>query len=184
MKPLTLALFIAIAVLFAGCDAVVTSNHITTATESLIQDDLTGTWQNGDGVLEVAFDSTGTGHLAGLEWKTDRFEVSQTSFQAIKLKDTLILTIKSPDEEDEGYLLAAMRIDENGDATFFGPTTDTWAGMVETAQIKGEIERGRHSTTVLVPDANSIVSSMPLEKLFNFEESMALKRILPLEGDE
>merc|ERR1712023_395566 len=98
--------FLTLAIFLTSCDAVLTTNHITDATTDLLQDGLSGAWQADDGVIQIKFDEGGTGHFASLEWKKDRFEISQSRFQALKVKGTTILTVESPDGDDDGFFLA------------------------------------------------------------------------------
>jgi hypothetical protein len=50
--------------------------------------------------------------------------------------------------------------------------------------LEGKVEKGKHTTQVIIDDAGKIVSNTPLEKLFNFENKMVLKRIIPLESED
>jgi len=185
MNPLTLLPLITIAIFLTSCDAVLTTNHITDATADLLQDKLTGAWQAEDGVIQIEFDEGGTGHFAFLEWKEDQFEISQSRFQALEVKGTIILTVdESPDEDDDGFILAAVRQAENNEMHAFKPQVNVFAKLVENDRLEGKVEKGKHTTQVIIDDAGKIVSNTPLEKLFNFENKMVLKRIIPLESED
>ena len=184
MNPLTLLPLITIAIFLTSCDAVLTTNHITDATADLLQDELTGAWQAEDGVIQIEFDEGGTGHFAFLEWKEDQFEISQSRFQALEVKGTIILTVdESPDEDDDGFILAAVRQAENNEIHAFKPQVNVFAKLVENDRLEGKVEKRKHSTRVIIDDAGKIVSNTPLEKLFNFDNKMVLKRIIPLESE-
>ena len=185
MKPLTLLPLITIAIFLTSCDAVLTTNHITDATTDLLQDELTGAWQAEDGVIQIEFDEGGTGHFAFLEWKEDQFEISQSRFQALQVKGITILTVESPDDDDDdGFALAAVRQAENNEMHAFAPQVNIFAKLVETDQMEGKVEKEKYTTTVIIEDAGKVVSDIPLEKLFNFENKMVLKRIIPLESED
>lgn len=184
MRTLTLLSFLTLAIFLTSCDAVLTTNHITDATTDLLQDELTGAWQADDGVIQIKFDEGGTGHFASLEWKKDQFEISQSRFQALQVKGTTILTVEPPDEDNDGFILAAVRQAENNEMHAFAPQVNIFAKLVETDQMEGKVEKGRHTTTVIIEDAGKVVSDTPLEKLFNFEKKMVLKRIIPLESED
>ena len=77
MKFQSLVLTLSVAVAMTSCDAVVTSNHISKQTESLIQEELTGTWQVEDEIWQIEFDESDLGHLASLNWKNNQFEISR-----------------------------------------------------------------------------------------------------------
>ena len=100
------------------------------------------------------------------------------------MKGTTILTVESPDGDDDGFFLAAVRQAENNEMHAFAPQVNIFAKLVETDQIEGKVEKGRHTTTVTIEDAGKVVSDTPLEKLFNFENKMVLKRIIPLESED
>ena len=182
MNPLTLLPLITIAIFLTSCDAVLTTNHITDATTDLLQDELTGAWLAEDAVIQIEFDEGGTGHFAFLEWKEDQFEISQSRFQALQVKGTTILTVD--DEDDDGFTLAAVRQAKNNEMHAFAPQVKIFANLVETDQMEGKIEKGRHTTTVIIKDAGKVVSDIPLERLFNFENKTVLKRIIPLESED
>ncbi len=184
MRPLTLLPFFMLAIFLTSCDAVLTTNHITDATTDLLQEELTGAWQADDGVIQIKFDEGGIGHFASLEWKEDQFEISQSRFQALQVKGTTILTVESPDEGDDGFILAAVRQAENNEAHAFAPQVNVFAKLIETDQLEGKVEKGRHTTRVIIDDAAKVVTDIPLEELFNFEKKMVLKRILPLESED
>ena len=184
MKPLTLLPLITIAIFLTSCDAVLTTSHITDATTDLLQDELTGAWQAEDGVIQIEFDEGGTGYFAALDWKEDQFEISQSRFQALQVKGITILTVESPDDDDDGFALAAVRQAENNELHAFAPQVNIFAKLVETDQMEGKVEKGRHTTTVIIEDAGKVVSDIPLEKLFNFENKKVLKRIIPLESED
>ena len=184
MKPLTLLPLITIAIFLTSCDSVLTTNHITDATTDLLQEELTGAWQAEDGVIQIEFDEGGTGHFAFLEWKEDQFEISQSRFQALQVKGITILTVESPDDDDDGFALAAVRQAENNEMHAFAPQVNIFAKLVETDQMEGKVKKGRHTITVIIEDAGKVVSDIPLEKLFNFENKMVLKRIIPLESED
>ncbi|MCH1510298.1 MAG: hypothetical protein L7T84_13905 [Akkermansiaceae bacterium] len=183
IRLLTLLPFLTLAIFLTSCDAVLTTNHITDATTDLLQDKLTGAWQADDGVIQIKFDEGGTGHLASLEWKEEQFEMSQSRFQALEVEGTTILTVESPDENDDGFILAAVRQAENNEMHAFRPRINVFAKLVETDQLEGKVEKGKHTTRVIIDDAGKIVSNTPLEKLFNFENKMVFKRIIPLENE-
>ncbi len=124
------------------------------------------------------------GHFASLEWEEDRFEISQSRFQALQVNGTTILTIESPDEEEDGFILAAVRQAENDEMHAFAPRVKVFAKLVETNQLDGEVEKGRHTTQVIINDAGKVVADTPLEKLFDFEKKLVLKRIIPLESED
>ena len=184
MKPLTLLPLITIAIFLTSCDSVLTTNHITDATTDLLQEELTGAWQAEDGVIQIEFDEGGTGHFAFLEWKEDQFEISQSRFQALQVKGITILTVESPDDDYDGFALAAVRQAENNEMHAFAPQVNIFAKLVETDQMEGKVKKGRHTITVIIEDAGKVVSDIPLEKLFNFENKMVLKRIIPLESED
>ena len=77
-----------------------------------------------------------------------------------------------------------MRQAENNEMHAFAPQVNIFAKLVETDQMEGKVEKGRHTTTVIIEDAGKVVSDTPLEKLFNFEKKMVLKRIIPLESED
>ena len=184
MKPLTLLPLITIAIFFTSCDAVFTGNHITDSTTDLLREELTGAWQAEDGVIQIEFDEGGRGHFASMEWEEDRFEISQSRFQALQVKGTTILTIESPDEEEDGFFLTAVREAENDEMHAFAPRVKVFAELVETRQLEGEVEKGRHTTQVIIDDAGRVIADTPLEELFNFEKKLVLKRIVPLESED
>ena len=162
-----------------------TTNHITDATTDLLQDELTGAWQAEDGVIQIEFDEGGTGHFAFLEWKEDQFEISQSRFQALQVKGITILTVESPDDDDDdSFALAAVRQAENNEMHAFAPQVNIFAKLVETDQMEGKVEKEKYTTTVIIEDAGKVVSDIPLETLFNFENKMVLKRIIPLESED
>ena len=50
--------------------------------------------------------------------------------------------------------------------------------------MEGKVEKEKYTTTVIIEDAGKVVSDIPLETLFNFENKMVLKRIIPLESED
>ena len=46
------------------------------------------------------------------------------------------------------------------------------------------MEKGRHTTQVIIDDAGRVIADTPLEELFNFEKKLVLKRIVPLESED
>jgi hypothetical protein len=171
------------ALALTSCDAVVTSNHISKQTESLIQEELTGTWQVEDEIWKIEFDETDLGHLASLDWKKNQFEVSRALFQGLRVDKTTIITVESPEDAENKFPLIAFRLADEETGNVFLPKVKAVAKLVEAGNFEGEVERGKSSITVKIPNAVEMVTTTPLEELFDFGEPKILKRVRPLDTD-
>jgi hypothetical protein len=183
MKYHRLIFALSAAIGLASCDSVVTSNHISKQTESLIQQELTGTWQVEDEIWQIEFDETDLGHLASLNWKKNQFEISRAQFQGLKVDKTTIITVESPEETEDKFPLVAFRLADEETGNIFLPKVKAVAKLVESGKFEGEVERGKSSITVKIPDAADMVTRTPLAELFDFEKPKTLKRVRPLEVD-
>lgn len=183
MKFQSLVLTLSVAVAMTSCDAVVTSNHISKQTESLIQEELTGTWQVEDEIWQIEFDESDLGHLASLNWKNNQFEISRALFQGLKVDKTTIITVESPEESEDKFPLVAFRLANKETGNIFLPKVQAVAKLVESGQFEGEVDRGKSSITVKIPDAVEMVTGTPLAELFDFEKPKTLKRVRPLDVD-
>tara|TARA_B100001093_G_scaffold184735_1_gene177411 strand:+ start:39048 stop:39599 length:552 start_codon:yes stop_codon:yes gene_type:complete len=171
------------ALALTSCDAVVSSNHISKQTESLIQEELTGTWQVEDEIWKIEFDETDLGHVASLDWKKNQFEISRALFQGLKVDKTTIITLESPEEAENKFHLIAFRLANEETGNVFLPKAKAVAKLVEAGKFEGEVERGKNSMTVKIRDAVEMVTTTPLEELFDFGKPKTLKRVKPLEAD-
>lgn len=184
MKLYCTLTLLCIALLQCSCSAVLTKEHIADRTEDLLQEKLEGTWQHEEGVFQIEFDDEGTGWGAGIEWEEGAFKLSQGRLQAKKFGDAYLMTlepiIEDPDDRPDGHLLIRFSFLESGEVHFYPPDVSAFEALVQKKELKGQIEKGKYSTQVLLDEIRKVIPKIgDLEKMFPDSDDKVRLRRLP-----
>lgn len=179
MKFSLLPLTALTAMLLSSCDAVITQTPVADSTASPLQEQLEGTWYKDDRSMLIAFDTNGSGYVAGLEWRNDEFKISKAELNAVEADGNHYLSMK-PLEEDgpDGYMFTAINLEKENEIQIYIPDLKKIETLISEGKVPGKVDKGRYSTMIHVDDVKLLIKeAKPLEDYFQVEDSMTLKRL-------
>lgn len=164
---------LAVAFLSASCDLVVTKSPVADATDEILREELAGTWHHEGKALELHFDEKGVGQLGSLQWTDGKFEVETAAVIAAEIDGEGYLSVRSLEEQDEmkEWMFAAFDREEDGAIRILTLDTRAVAKLVEEGKLKGEVKKGRYSTSVLIDDVRALIeATRPIEDFYKADE--------------
>ncbi len=191
MNRLAFLSLVAASLFFGSCGRVHTLTPIAAETEASLQAELEGTWKLGEGVFHIAFDKSGHGHFAWLEWENDQFVKSEGRFNAVRTPDDAEKGFISlnPDEEGEeeaGFLFGAFKI-VSPDSVLLWDTgeLESYESLLEEEDLVGKMKGSGHSRSAVFFDGPELAEHVDeFGEYFNLEDPIIMTRVIPQDHDE
>ncbi|MDF7801843.1 hypothetical protein P4C99_20360 [Pontiellaceae bacterium B1224] len=144
------AITILCVLLLAGCSSVQMKEPFPVSDLSEEErNQLEGTWNVDDEVLQVAFTSNGVAHVAWMEWKDEAFQLKSFPVYVTKQDETLYISLRIEDETADGYSFFELKPSDTK-LIIWPPDVEFFKQLVENGTLEGKIEEDKYSDAVLL----------------------------------
>jgi hypothetical protein len=151
MKTALTLLFIT---LLAGCSSVTMKEPFPMSQLSEEErQQLEGTWNVDDEVMQVAFTSNGIAQVAWMEWENEAFHLKSVPVYITKKNETLYISLqfedKNTDSESPGYVFFELKPSAKK-LILWPPNVDFFKTLVESGKLDGSVESDKYSDAVFL----------------------------------
>lgn len=167
-----------------GCSSVTLRQPLPRVADAAEMAAFEGEWLSEGQVLYLRFGADGTGRLAGLEWRDDRFVVEEGEFVISKEGDRGYLSVRLMENGKwlEGYYLVQYRFTGQQDLILWLPDVAAFADAVVKKKLDGLVDKGSQIGSVVItspPDKVLAYLNDPGNaSLFDYREPMVVKKLL------
>lgn len=184
MRIQALLPIILIALSFCGCEVVTVRQPIGTPIQEDLSSELDGIWFDGEGgVLYLKCQENGMMQLAGVVWQNEAFNLSQGTAVLTTLGEEsyINLVVVDSSKTDTTYFFARYVLTDDGNWIISVDRTPVFKQAVENGALKGSIREAEGTLLVAIEGEKEIfegfLSSKPVYELFDFDNSVVLRRI-------
>lgn len=184
MKKKNVRQFILIAAVLAaaGCSSVTTKYPLVEKRQPIDKEKFEGSWLLDKDVITIKFDTTGTARIGGVDWKENRFQLSEGEMIVAVGQHANYLSVRTREEEgwEESYYLFQYKFESDRILILWEPDLAAFEAAVKSGQLRGKVEKENNSTKIHLTDGPGVVLDFlnkSKEELFDYQQPSILMKI-------
>jgi hypothetical protein len=161
MKKHNVRQFILIAAVLAaaGCSSVTTKYPLVEKRQPIDKEKFEGSWLLDKDVITIKFDTTGTARIGGVDWKDNRFQLSEGEMIVAVGQNANYLSVRTKEEDGwaDRYYLFEYKFDSDKILILWEPDLAAFEAAVKSGQLRGTVKKENSSTEISLTDSPGVV---------------------------
>lgn len=170
----------ALAVSFSGCSAVYVAKPVGEKPHPLKPEDWNGTWAGGEdsGAITVHVTDAAKGRLAmaSVKMRDNKFVLEGGTAEVRANGETLFISVRGDDDQEERYLFARIKID-GGQVAIWCPEPEKFRAWVRSGALPGRVDKSDDVALDALPAAKVAEFAAKNSEAFDWEHPLMLHRI-------
>lgn len=141
--------------LFSACSSVMLSKPLPVTLMQSDQACFEGVWLHDNESLTLKFTKDGSGRLAGVDWKDERFTIVRGEFNVAHVRNCegfMSMRLEEDGKWPEHYYFARYQSSDQGVLLIYPPKPEAFTALVEAKKLAGQIKKTGHSVDVVLTE--------------------------------